>query len=268
MTEGHQAIPDVCLRMGGCRAGCSVAVFHVTGDCKVGIDRRGGEHGFYYNGVRQYGFPDFKTDIRLHQWTNYCHVFSSGHYTAYVQGKERVRGKITTNIIPLALNSTLTLGQEQDLLAGAFDVEQIFRGFISGVNIWNRSLTRVEVEEQAGCSTAPLGNIFSTDRDELELFNVLETLERPEVFCAEEARYVIFPEPRYIEDSILLCKRMGYKVFSPSTHEKTCSCTTSPFSSQTCAPPTTTCGSESPTPTRRASGGSFRTTLRSSRSSS
>lgn len=183
-------------------------------------DRRGGEHGFYYNGVRQFGFPDFKTDIRLHQWTHYCHVFSSGLYTAYVQGKERIRGEITTSIIPLALNSTLTLGQEQDLLAGAFDVEQIFRGFISQVNIWNRSFTKVEVEEQAACSTAPLGNIFSTDRNELELFSVLETLEKPEVFCEEEARYVIFPEPRYIEDSILLCKRMGYKVFSPSTREQ------------------------------------------------
>ena len=43
-------------------------------------------HGFYYNGVRQYGFQNVTNPIGLHEWTHYCHVFDNGIYRIYIQG--------------------------------------------------------------------------------------------------------------------------------------------------------------------------------------
>ncbi|XP_071538474.1 uncharacterized protein [Panulirus ornatus] len=181
---------------------------------------RQGEHtSFYYNGVRQQGFQGFITEIRLGQWTHYCHVFSSGNYRAYVQGEERARGPISTSAIPLPLNCMLTLGQEQDQVSGAYDVGQVFQGLMTQVNIWNRTLSPKEIAEQASCTLSSLGNIFSTDRDDVELFGVRESLVRPEMFCEKEVEYVIFPERDYLQESALRCGRVGYKVYSPRTRE-------------------------------------------------
>ena len=182
-------------------------------------DRRGERHGFYYNGVRQFGFPDFATPIHLHQWTHYCHVFNSGQYVAYVAGEERARGPIATSVIPLPLNGTLTFGQEQDLVSGAFDVTQIFRGSMAQVNIWNSSLGSDEVAQQAACKDAPLGNVFSSDRDKVELFGVTEELVEAVVFCHRSISYVLFPEPQLLSEGQLTCQRVGQKVYSPDTLE-------------------------------------------------
>ncbi|XP_047488093.1 uncharacterized protein LOC125038600 [Penaeus chinensis] len=179
--------------------------------------RRGENHGFYYNGVRQYGYQDMTNDIGLHQWSHYCHNFHNGEYRAYIHGKLEAKGPFSVpHKVPLPVKGIITIGQEQDLLAGAYDTDQSFRGHIAQVNIWNRSLTAEEVRVQASCGPAPLGNIFSTDREDIELLGgaTVELVE-PSYFCEKAVEYVIFPEAREMADSKLTCNRVGYEVYTP-----------------------------------------------------
>ncbi|XP_069974618.1 uncharacterized protein [Penaeus vannamei] len=179
--------------------------------------RRGENHGFYYNGVRQYGFLDMTNDIGLHQWSHYCHNFHNGEYRAYIHGKLEAKGPFSVpHKVPLPVKGIITIGQEQDLLAGAYDTDQSFRGHIAQVNIWNRSLTPEEVMVQASCGPAPLGNIFSTDREDIELLGgaTVELVE-PSYFCEKAVEYVIFPEAREMAESKLKCNRVGYEVYTP-----------------------------------------------------
>ncbi|KAK3875272.1 hypothetical protein Pcinc_019870 [Petrolisthes cinctipes] len=180
--------------------------------------RRGEHHGFYYNGVRQYGFLNMTNDIGLHQWSHYCHNFHHGEYRAYIYGELAARGPFSVpHKVPLPVKGIITIGQEQDLLAGAYDTDQSFRGHIAQVNIWNKSLTPEEVRQQASCVEAPLGNIFSTDREEVELLGgaTVELVDF-EYFCQKDVEYVIFPEARYMAESRLTCNRIGYEVYTPN----------------------------------------------------
>ncbi|XP_042222801.1 uncharacterized protein LOC121867111 [Homarus americanus] len=179
--------------------------------------RRGEHLGFYYNGVRQFGFPNLTSSIGLHVWSHYCHVFQRGEYRAYVGGEERARGPIFTTKASLSMQGIITLGQEQDQLAGGYDSSQTFRGYIAQLNIYNRSITDEEVDQQATCQGATLGDIFSSDREEMEKFGVsMETINVTE-FCKKMVEYIIFPEMRYLPQSKLTCERVGYEVYSPTT---------------------------------------------------
>lgn len=173
-----------------------------------------------YNGKMQYGFPDFNTDVGLHQWTHFCHVFSSGMYTAYVGGEVRAQGPIDTPRVALPLNSTLVLGQEQDVVGGGFDRTQVFRGYIAQVDIWNTRLNAHDVRELAACRSTITGNVFSTEKDDLELVGVSVSEEDLPKLCQKNDRYVIFPEMRDLKDSQLMCKRVGCQVYAPDSTAK------------------------------------------------
>lgn len=167
--------------------------------------------------MRQFGFQNATTDLRLHEWTHYCHIFSQGKYRAYVNGKKLTEGDIFTGKIPLQLRGIITLGQEQDMLAGAYDVDQSYRGDIAQLNIYSRSLSQGEIQRQASCQAVKLGDVFSSDREEMEVYGASVDSMSEKEFCVTFDEYVILPETRHMPESKLACKRIGYKVYSPST---------------------------------------------------
>lgn len=68
---------------------------------------------------------------------------------------------------------------------------------------------------------APLGNIFSTDREDVELLGgATVQLVKPEHFCLKNVEYVIFPEARYMAESRWTCNRIGYEVYTPNNKEE------------------------------------------------
>ncbi|XP_045110501.1 uncharacterized protein LOC123504212 [Portunus trituberculatus] len=180
--------------------------------------RRGGQLGFYYNGVRQLGFPHLVTAIDLHTWKHYCHVFHQGEYSVYIGGEQLGGGTIATSRVPVPLQGVIALGQEQDLLAGGYDPDQSYRGRLALMNIYSRRVTKAEIKQQASCGTISSGDIFSSERDEMTLFNVSIELHEAKEFCEASVDYVIFPERRNLPDSLQACRRVGYDMYSPSTH--------------------------------------------------
>uniref|UniRef100_A0A0N7ZCC6 Uncharacterized protein n=1 Tax=Scylla olivacea TaxID=85551 RepID=A0A0N7ZCC6_SCYOL len=180
-------------------------------------DRRGGQLGFYYNGVRQLGFPHLVTAIDLHTWKHYCHVFYQGEYSVYIGGEELGGGTIATSRVPVPLRGVIALGQEQDLLAGGYDPDQSYRGRLALMNIYSRRVTEAEIKQQASCGIIASGDIFSLERDEMTLTNVTIELQEAKEFCEASVDYVIFPERRNLPDSLQACRRVGYDMYSPST---------------------------------------------------
>lgn len=139
---------------------------------------------------------------------------------AFIDGVEKARGVIATKETSLNLRGMLTLGQEQDSLAGNYDVDQAFRGHIAQVNIWRRILSPDEVRHQASCMEFAPGDIFSSDRDEVDVAGV--TVEKIDIndLCQTTREFVIFPEAQYMAPSQRACHRVGYKVYSPDTREE------------------------------------------------
>lgn len=182
--------------------------------------KRGEGHVLLYNGKIQYAFSNLTSEIGLHQWTHFCHVFSSGKYTAYVNGEVRAQGPLDTATIPIPLNSTIIIGQEQDSLAGGFDKSQVFRGHIAQVNLWNSALSGDAVRQLATCDSNLAGNVFSSDREELELLNVTVAEWDLADLCSKVDEYVIFPEMRNLKESRLMCHRSGGEIYAPDTRQK------------------------------------------------
>ncbi|XP_064117732.1 neuronal pentraxin-2-like [Macrobrachium nipponense] len=111
----------------------------------VNKDRRGMQHGFYYNGVRQFGFiTNFTSPVWLNEWTHYCHIFEEGFYKGYVKGEKKATGKVVSDKT-IAFNGIITFGQEQDIPAGGYAVDQCFRGYFSQFNIWKKVITEGEI---------------------------------------------------------------------------------------------------------------------------
>ncbi|XP_064090305.1 uncharacterized protein LOC135204179 isoform X2 [Macrobrachium nipponense] len=185
---------------------------------RVLSDRRGMQHGFYYNGVRQFGFiTNFTSPVRLNEWTHYCHIFEEGFYKGYVNGEKKATGKVVSDKT-IAFNGIITYGREQDIPAGGYAVDQCFRGYFSQFNIWKKVITEGEISKQAACQQLILGDVFSLDREDVEVFGA--TVEEADIkeLCKQEVEYVIFPETLDMEESKLTCRRVGYHVYSPVNH--------------------------------------------------
>ncbi|XP_042208683.1 uncharacterized protein LOC121856959 [Homarus americanus] len=185
----------------------------------LAIYRREEKVSFFHNGKYQFMFPNFTTELGLHQWAHYCHIFSSGNYQGYVGGEVRADGHLDTPTVPLSLNSSLVLGQEQDIVGGGFDKTQILRGQLAQANIWNRSLSKEEVQLLASCNEVAYGNIFSSEMDDVELVDVTKHMIDSKSLCKKTDEYVIFPEMRNLAESMLMCHRVGYHIYAPETHD-------------------------------------------------
>lgn len=115
------------------------------------------------------------------------------------------------------MRGVLTLGQEQDLLSGGYELDQCYRGHMAQLNIYSRSLTEQEAKQQATCQELIPGDIFSSDREEMEVFEASSETMQASDLCGTSLEYVIFPEARRLPQSMLTCKRVGYEIYSPST---------------------------------------------------
>lgn len=118
---------------------------------------------------------------------------------------------------PMPLNGTLVLGQEQDTTGGGFDRQQVLRGRITQINMWNRTLSAGEIHRTAFCATYELGDVFSSDREDVELFNVKVETAPLDSFCSPYNEYVILPESRDMKGALRACQMIGNRMFAPET---------------------------------------------------
>ena len=104
---------------------------------------------------------------RHRTWNHVCWYFSSetGINELYFNG-DLVQRVNSSNFpsIEGSLGSHdhhFIIGQEPDKIRGGFDEEQAFFGSISGLNIWNTSLSSRMIKDMSSCRNKEVGNVVS-----------------------------------------------------------------------------------------------------------
>ena len=178
-----------------------------------------GKHFFRYNNKPQQVVEKLNIPTQLRRWRHFCHVLSGNNYTMYVDGSPLASGPIEGNDRVLPLNGTFVIGQEQDALSARFNRFQIQKGYVTQVNLWSYSLSHAKITSIANCSMNLMGDIFSTDRDTLELINADEESILLEDICLKKEHFNIFPEARTFDKSRSLCHLIGSEIYAPMTQK-------------------------------------------------
>ena len=91
------------------------------------------------------------TDITANDgtWTFLCASWKSlhGSWSIFVNGHLMDSGRHLAEDLLLDSGGVLVLGQEQDAPGGHFSSAESFRGQLTRLNIWPRSLTETEINE-------------------------------------------------------------------------------------------------------------------------
>jgi len=99
------------------------------------------------------------------EWYHYCFTWSKGSQLMdiYLNGVRVTSQKNTASNIQLGVSGTLILGQDQDTMAGGFEINQSFGGDIHQLNVFSRKL---RLEEAASmyfngrCSPLPSSLVY------------------------------------------------------------------------------------------------------------
>ncbi|XP_042855531.1 uncharacterized protein LOC122242315 [Penaeus japonicus] len=174
-----------------------------------------GEHFFRYNNQPQEAAQRVRVPTVLRQWRHYCHVLAGETYTVYVDGEPLATGPISVDDRVLPLNGSFIVGQEQDGYSRGMDAQQILKGYVTQVNLWDRRVTSGQVVDMASCKVNLKGNIFSTDRDDVELVNVQERNSSLEDLCLRDEDFIIFPERYTFSEAEEFCRFVGSRMYAP-----------------------------------------------------
>ncbi|KAG7163496.1 Neuronal pentraxin-1-like 1 [Homarus americanus] len=178
------------------------------------------KYSLYYNNNYQPVSENIKIPFTLHRWTHYCHVISANMYTLYIDGEEAARGPLVGDT-DMRFNGTLILGQEQDAYSGGFDAKQSFCGNIAQMNIYDWSLPVEVVRRIHRCYEDPLGQIFSLDRDDMEIFGGNLSEGDFSELCKPGENVVILPKMLTFNQSISFCEQFGASLYLPETLNRT-----------------------------------------------
>lgn len=118
-----------------------------------------------YNGFVLY-INDEKiiTDLKVNDgiWHFICVSWASaaGSYEIYSDGILFLQGKSLSASKKISGNGIFVIGQEQDTLGGSFSESESFIGNITYFDIWNRTLSDVEVYEMYRTCEPYQGNLY------------------------------------------------------------------------------------------------------------
>ena len=173
-------------------------------------------------GFKEHNFS-FKSKFQARMWNHFCVSWQLYKDTGEVRifhngeniGKETFTPKSLVNGIAGSeevFESFFILGQEPDVIGPPYEKEDLFRGIITEVNVWDSVLDKNTISKLATCKHFLRGNVISWSKDQFNITKAkVKDLSDKKSLCAPEKKLVIFPERRDIEDSRVLCKAHGGK---------------------------------------------------------
>lgn len=172
---------------------------------------------FRYNNKPLRAIQNVSLSTILRQWRHYCHVVTGENYTLYLDGEVLASGPVEVDDRILPLNGTFIVGQEQDTLSGGMNENQILKGYVTQIDFWSYGLLDKDVDDIAKCKRKMLGDVYSSERDATELFNVEhKTLPLSEL-CRKEEFTVVFPELRTFEEAEEICHLIKTDIYTLNT---------------------------------------------------
>ncbi|KAJ6652855.1 hypothetical protein lerEdw1_010573 [Lerista edwardsae] len=112
--------------------------------------------------------PAFRSDG---QWHHLCVTWQQrgGSWALYADGREKAAATGLLASQGIAGHGTFIIGQDQDSLGGAFTEKEAFSGNLTGLQVWQRALSRGQVARVRGCASVEEGLVFGWSRDVLQV---------------------------------------------------------------------------------------------------
>lgn len=112
--------------------------------------------------------PAFRSDG---QWHHLCVTWQQrrGSWALYADGREKASATGLLASQAVAGHGTFIIGQDQDALGGAFAEEEAFSGNLTGLQVWQRALSRGQVARVRGGFPVEEGLVFGWSRDVLQV---------------------------------------------------------------------------------------------------
>ena len=114
--------------------------------------------------------------------------------------------------------SALILGQEPDEIRGGFSMDQLFKGQIAELNIWDFVLEDGTINDMAECKHYLQGNIKSWKVEELTIHKA-GVVNIPDVtaLCQDTKQLVIFPTRQPLDTAKRFCAIHGGRIYLPES---------------------------------------------------
>ena len=168
--------------------------------------------------------------IQQRTWTHLCWIHNPEQDIIYSNGKslELERQTIENQETFLknddVYDSALILGQTPSKIRKEFSIRKMFQGFLTELNIWNRELTKEEVEKMSNCKYFPRGNIVSWEEKGYKIVGeraniFIENIQNATKLCNRKIFFVI-PHDRDLRFSHKQCRSLGGQIAAPKTDEE------------------------------------------------
>ena len=109
----------------------------------------------------------------------------------------------------------VVLGQEQDKLTDGFNEDQSFSGRMSQVGLWNRILSREELEQMASCAIEfPTGSVIPWNMGSWNISDHVGQETTKATFCQDDPLedILLISDPISADENLELCQKVGGSV--------------------------------------------------------
>jgi len=162
-------------------------------------------------------------DYQERQWNHICwRSDGRGKKMFFINGVVRHNFSDHIMVIPSEnrSESSFLIGQEPDTLRGNFNNLESFRGKISGLNIWNFSLSDKDIEEIASCKKKKGGNVIKWEENGWTYSNTSPTKIGLNELCLKSKKIYLFPFKTDINEAFDICHIHGGELFVPKNEDE------------------------------------------------
>ncbi|XP_066956103.1 uncharacterized protein [Macrobrachium rosenbergii] len=175
--------------------------------------------GTVYNQVRlMYHFGRWTYDKNLEPlfWYSLCVKKDPTSISLTLDGEELIN---RTALLPLPLDGSLVLGNDQDSVGGGYAKEQAFRGKVADLNLWPRSLDKQEVLAVGKCKVPP-GRLLAWDQIPWNIHGFVTTEHGDPCKDKDAGVQFTLPESFTRPEGHSFCSRLGLKFPLPTSQSE------------------------------------------------
>ena len=104
-------------------------------------------------------------------------------------------------------------------------IRKIFQGHLAELNIWDRELTRDEVQAMSSCQDFPQGNVVAWRTENFKLVGLdrnvgIRNIEDMATFCKRKSFFVFPAQKRDLQSAHKQCQAMGGEIAVPEGEEE------------------------------------------------
>ena len=179
------------------------------------------------DGAEQYVILEEK-DFRQRSWNHFCWLFDSGLNKVFINSllflqvfTPGQKDKIAFQKSGTSFRTAFIIGQEQDTVGGTFSEKQIFQGYLTELNIWDRLLLEEDIISMATCQQFLKGNIFSWEETNLKLLGRARLDSLPDLLSLCQKNHLfMFPQKISLMESSVLCSSLGGSIVLPMSEKE------------------------------------------------